>query len=87
MFEQRKKEREEAAVTTAKLRESHEAEVANLQNRIKSIEEDLARVIAELKEQNKRSKLAKEDCDDRLAAMEQREDKLRVQMMDKESEL
>ena len=87
MFEQKKNERGEYVATNDKLREAHQTEVSDLQNKIKSVEEDLARVIAELKEQNKRSKILKEGCDDRIAAMEQREDKLRVQMMDKESEL
>ena len=40
-----------------------------------------------MKEQDKRSKILNEECEDRIAAFEQREDQLRAEMMNKEKQL
>ena len=45
------------------------------------------RLVAELKEQSKRTKQLKEDCEDRIANMVQSEHKLRAEVLEKENDL
>ena len=87
MFEQKQKTKEEEEAAQVRLREEHQSQVSDLHNKIQSIEDDLARVVAELKEQDRINKVLKEECEDRIAAVEQREDNLRIEMMNKENQL
>ena len=52
-----------------------------MQGKINSVEEDLQRLVTELKRQDKISTLINEECDDKISVFEQREDALKVEMM------
>ena len=87
MFQQHQSDNEGFESEVSNINTIKDKEIQELNKKIKSLEEDLVRLVAELKDQSKRSKQIKEDCEDKVAKMEQQEHKLRAEMLEKENDL
>ena len=87
MLQQHQSDNEGFVSEVSNINTTKDKEAQELNKKIKSLEEDLVRLVAELKDQSKRSKQLKEDCEDKVAKMEQQEHKLRAEMLEKENDL
>ena len=71
----------------ARLVEAHTFETNELHCKIRSLEDDITSMVSQLKKEVKAHKVLKEECEDRIAVFVQREDSLKIEMLDREKQL
>ena len=87
MFNESRRGKDDDTMMKARLVEAHTFETNELQCKIRSLEDDITSMVAQLKKQDKAHKVLKEECEDRIAVFVQREDALKIEMLDREKQL